>query len=319
MRWTLTEAAGVVESGDLDRTVGAAVGFPIAVVDVGSDSGEFEVDRVAAALTALPAVIVAVGADRDERWDLFVDDPEAVVAATLANPLAAVVAAQVLRGSHRRVLEDGLLVESLAYATLQAGPEHAAWLQGRGRRVRSDRDEPRVRLLDHGDNLEIVLSRPRLHNLLDAAMRDQLVEALRTAAASPPRPIRLSAEGTTFCGGGDPAEFGTVADPSTGHTVRSSANVAPWLAAAAEHLTAEVDGACVGAGVELIAFCGRVIATGAARFRLPEVAMGLLPGAGGTVSIPARIGRRRTLEWLLTNNEIDADTALEWGLVDEVV
>ena len=47
--------------------------------------------------------------------------------------------------------------------------------------------------------------------------------------------------------------------------------------------------------------------------------MGLIPGAGGTVSIPARIGRQRTLAWLLTNAEIDAVIALEWGLVDGIV
>ena len=46
--------------------------------------------------------------------------------------------------------------------------------------------------------------------------------------------------------------------------------------------------------------------------------MGLMPGAGGTVSVPARIGRQRTLEWLLNGLEIDATTALDWGLVDEI-
>jgi enoyl-CoA hydratase/carnithine racemase len=45
--------------------------------------------------------------------------------------------------------------------------------------------------------------------------------------------------------------------------------------------------------------------------------MGLIPGAGGTVSIPARVGRQRTLLWLLTNAELNATTALSWGLVDE--
>jgi len=47
--------------------------------------------------------------------------------------------------------------------------------------------------------------------------------------------------------------------------------------------------------------------------------MGLIPGAGGTVSIPARIGRQRTLEWLLSGAELDADTALSWGLVDNLI
>ena len=47
--------------------------------------------------------------------------------------------------------------------------------------------------------------------------------------------------------------------------------------------------------------------------------MGLIPGVGGSWSIPRRIGRHRTLAWLLLDRELDADTALEWGLIDEIV
>jgi enoyl-CoA hydratase/carnithine racemase len=53
--------------------------------------------------------------------------------------------------------------------------------------------------------------------------------------------------------------------------------------------------------------------------RLPEVAMGLVPGAGGTVSIRRRIGRWRTFYLSLSGEYLDAATALSWGLVDEVV
>lgn len=74
----------------------------------------------------------------------------------------------------------------------------------------------------------------------------------------------------------------------------------------------------MGAGIELAAFCGTVVAGPDARFRLPETRMGLIPGAGGTVSIPRRIGPRRTLEWLLSGLEIDGATGHEWGLVDEL-
>jgi enoyl-CoA hydratase/carnithine racemase len=109
-----------------------------------------------------------------------------------------------------------------------------------------------------------------------------------------------------------------VSDPTTAHLIRSSANVAPWLLALAGRLEARVDGACVGAGVELAAFCDHVIASPRARFRLPELSMGLIPGAGGTVSIPRRIGRQRTLNWLVTNRELSAEDALDWGLVDEL-
>ena len=66
----------------------------------------------------------------------------------------------------------------------------------------------------------------------------------------------------------------------------------------------------------MMAFCNRVHAHPETWFRLPETTMGLLPGVDGTVSIPARIGRHRTLEWLLQDTRVNADTALQWGLID---
>ena len=248
---------------------------------------------------------------------MALDDPGPALEGLRATPQAAVVAAQTLRRGSRLGLADALLVESLAYATLQSGPEHARWLAERGRRSRRDLDQPRIEVLDDGSSVTVMLSRPRLLNLFDAAMRDQLVDVLKALrAGAGERPVVLTGAGGNFCAGGDPAEFGTVEDPAVAHLIRSRANAAPWLASIAHRTTAMVDGACVGAGIELAAFCATVKATDRARFRLPELSMGLIPGAGGTVSIPARIGRQRTLWWLLTGTELDAATALEWGLVD---
>ena len=61
-----------------------------------------------------------------------------------------------------------------------------------------------------------------------------------------------------------------------------------------------------------------MIARSDATFQLPELSMGLVPGAGGTVSIPRRIGRERFAQMALTGATIDATTALSWGLVDEI-
>jgi len=79
-----------------------------------------------------------------------------------------------------------------------------------------------------------------------------------------------------------------------------------------------VHGACVGAGCELPAFCRRVCAREDAWFQLPEVGMGLVPGAGGTASLPGRIGRQRTAWLALSGSRIDAAKALRWGLIDEI-
>ena len=86
----------------------------------------------------------------------------------------------------------------------------------------------------------------------------------------------------------------------------------------ADRVTVELHGACFGSGIELPAFAGRVVAAPDTAIALPEIALGLIPGAGGTVSLPRRIGRRRTLLLALTGRTIDARTALEWGLVDEL-
>ena len=316
--WPLEEARAAVASVDFDRLVldgiAAAAGGPAVVVDVGDDPA----DDVGTALSGLPVVSVAVGAG-GESWDLALDDPDPVLEGLRANPQASVVAGQTLRLGSRLSLPDALLVESLAYATLQAGPEHARWLAQRGRRTRRDLDQPRIEVTDDGASVTVTLNRPRLLNLFDAAMRDQLVDVIKALQASADeRPVVLAGAGGNFCAGGDPAEFGTVSDPAAAHLIRSRANAAPWLAAISHRSTARIDGACVGAGTELAAFCATVTATERARFRLPELSMGLIPGAGGTVSIPARIGRQRTLWWLVTGTELDPATALDWGLVDRI-
>ena len=317
--WPLEEVRAAVVSVDFDRLVldqiAASAGAPAVVVEVGDDPA----DDVGAALSTLPVASIALGAG-GESWDLVLDDPGPALDGLRANPQASVMAAQTLRLSAGRSLSDGLLVESLAYATLQAGAEHARWLADRGRRTRRDLDQPRIDVSDDGASVTVTLNRPRLLNLFDAAMRDQLVDVLKAlVAGADDRPVVITGAKGNFCAGGDPAEFGAVSDPATAHLIRSRANAAPWMAAIADRVTALIDGACVGAGIELAAFCTTVTATERARFRLPELSMGLIPGAGGTVSIPARIGRQRTLMWLLTNAEVDANEAQHWGLVDELV
>jgi enoyl-CoA hydratase/carnithine racemase len=147
-------------------------------------------------------------------------------------------------------------------------------------------------------------------------MRDALVESLVVAAADPVLQVEISGEGRSFCAGGDLAEFGSVTDTATAHLIRSSANAAPYLLAIADRLSVNVHGACVGAGIALAAFARRVPATPDAFFQLPEVSMGLVPGAGGTVSVTGRIGRQRTAWMALTGARVDAPTALGWGLID---
>ena len=83
-------------------------------------------------------------------------------------------------------------------------------------------------------------------------------------------------------------------------------------------MTAKVHGACIGAGIELAAFCKKIIAEEDAFFQLPEIGFGLLPGAGGTASLPRRIGRYDTALLAITGKTISSDEALKLGLIDEI-
>lgn len=271
-------------------------------------------------LRNLPIVTIGVGGQHP-AFDVMVADERELsllVSAVGANPQASVTFAQLLRLGDALAPLDALVAESLAYATLQGGAEFARWLAARGARVRRPEPQPPIDVSRDGDRLRIVLNRPRMHNLYNAAMRDALVEALVVAAADLQLRVEIAGAGRSFCAGGDLAEFGSVSDTTTAHLIRSSANAAPYLLAIADRVSVTVHGACVGAGIELAAFAGRISATPDAFFQLPEVSMGLIPGAGGTVSIVQRIGRQRAAWMALTGARVDAATALEWGLVDSI-
>ena len=77
-------------------------------------------------------------------------------------------------------------------------------------------------------------------------------------------------------------------------------------------------GATLGGGLELAAFAGHVVAHPDTLLGLPEIGLGLIPGAGGTVSLTRRIGRQRTAALGLTGRSIDAPTALRWGAIDAI-
>ncbi|WP_236792037.1 enoyl-CoA hydratase/isomerase family protein [Amycolatopsis sp. GM8] len=252
-----------------------------------------------------------------------VEDPAAEAedlrAAAEANPRAAQVLAQVLRAGVPEV-DAALDLESFAYSTLLGGPEFQKWLDKRGPRPLPPPSAEPV-LLDRDDALlTITLNRPERRNAYGREVRDALVEGLRLAELDPSvERIVLTGAGPSFCSGGDLDEFGTTPDLVTAHFVRTRHGAGRLLHRLAARTEVRVHGACVGAGIELPAFAGRVVAAAGTTFRLPEVAMGLIPGAGGTVSIPRRVGRWRACYLALSGVPLDTATALEWGLVDEIV
>src|SRR5260370_3121846 len=202
---------------------------------------------------------------------------------------------------------------------LFAGGEFNRWLAGGPGRPGRGGDGPPVIVERTGDTVDVVLNRPGKHNAFDRFVRDGLIEAFDVAVADPSiARVILRGDGPSFCSGGDLDEFGTSQDVSTAHVIRLHRIVAARLERCRARVTARVHGACIGAGIEIPSFAARVLAREDAFFQLPELAMGLVPGAGGTVGITRRIGRWRTAYLVLRGARLDVSTALQLGRVEGI-
>ena len=277
---------------------------------------------------ALPLVIIGIGATPDpQQWSrvfdvvLTDDDPsfEAIRATIEANPIASVSLAVLLRGAHALSVDLGLAAESAVYSLLQSGSEFLAWQATAARKPAPPDTEPAVLATRDGDVLSVTLNRPHRHNAFSRSMRDALSEVLAFAVVDDSiTRIEMSGNGPSFCSGGDLGEFGSFVDPASAHTTRLTRSPARLLHALRGRTRVHLHGACMGAGIELSAFAGHVSAHPDALIALPEISLGLIPGAGGTVSVTKRAGRQRCAQLALLGQPITAATALAWGLIDEI-
>lgn len=229
---------------------------------------------------------------------------------------------EVLDASSRSGVRDAITRESLAYSMLLAGPEFRRWRESTPAAAVAEVEEP-VLLARHGGRLEITLNRPERHNAWGRQVRDGFLAALELADLDPSvEEVVVRGAGASYCSGGDLAEFGSAPDVVSAHRVRVARSGALAVTALrdrlGDRLRFELHGLCIGAGIEVPAAAGRIVADPATRFRLPELGLGLVPGAGGTVTIPRRIGRWRTAWMALSDSYVDAATARDWGLVDEI-
>jgi Enoyl-CoA hydratase/isomerase len=334
----VTEVVPAGEELDLGLAADATPCLPVVGIDADSAGAE-PITEVAARLRQARAITVAVASSAaapawlsaavdltiaptayDMRTVAVADATSELAAldgVSRVHPQAAIGLAWLLRGTEHLDVWNALAAESALYSTLLAGPDFAGWLARRGPTRPPDGPE-RVRLHREGDTLHVTLTRSARRNAVDSAMRHALLEALDLARWDNGLRVEIDAEGPDFCAGGDLDEFGHAPDPATAHLIRVAASAGGVLSDLRERVTVRVHGACLGAGVELPSFGGRVVAAGNSSFGLPELSMGLIPGAGGTVSLPRRIGRWRTLWLALRGARLDAATALEWGLVDEL-
>jgi 3-hydroxyacyl-CoA dehydrogenase len=144
--------------------------------------------------------------------------------------------------------------------------------------------------------------RKGLHDGIKQATADGAVQAIVIACA-----------GRTFIAGADITEFGKPpAEPSL-HSVLDLIEGSPKPVVAAIHGTA------LGGGLEVTLACHYRVGVKAARFGLPEVKLGILPGAGGTQRLPRMVGVEKGLSMMVSGDPIGADEALKAGLIDEIV
>jgi enoyl-CoA hydratase len=166
----------------------------------------------------------------------------------------------------------------------------------------------------------IAVNRPDKLNALNAATIRRLDEVLREARADDAvRAVILTGAGEkAFVAGADIAELATMGPIDGVQVSRDGQETFRMLERMPKPVIAAVNGFALGGGLELALACHIRIASSRAKFGLPEVKLGIIPGYGGTVRLPRLVGRGRALELMLTGDMIDAAEALRIGLVNRV-
>ena len=243
----------------------------------------------------------------------------AMSAVIAANPALAYVLLDHIGKAGSMDFEAALESESRLYSNLLGGHLFRDWL-AKAKRVGAPIAVPPVALDRADDVLSITLNDPANRNAISAPMRDALFDALTNAADDPTlRGVRINGAGACFSVGGHLPEFGSATDLARAHDIRMERSIARLIHQQSARVEVHFHGAVIGSGLEIVAAAGRCVAAKGAWFQLPEFGMGLIPGAGGTVTVPRRIGPERAAYMMLTGRRIDTVTALQWGLIDEIV
>ncbi len=170
-----------------------------------------------------------------------------------------------------------------------------------------------VRLERDGDVALVIVDNPPV-NALSWHVRQGLFDGMNQAVESGAKAIVVICDGRTFIAGADISEFGGNVPQAAGlHEVQAAMEDAPVPVIAAIHGTA------LGGGLE-VALCAHYrVSVASAKFGLPEVNLGLLPGAGGTQRLPRLVGVPKALEMMTTGRHVSSSEAQAGGLVDEVI
>lgn len=169
----------------------------------------------------------------------------------------------------------------------------------------------------HGRVLQLTLNRPTTRNALNNALLGQLAEALEAAAVDNTISVCvITGDARFFAAGADLNEMAEKDLPATLNDVRPQL----WarINTFSKPLIAAVNGYALGAGCELVLLCDVVIAGESARFGLPEITLGIMPGAGGTQRLIRCVGKSLASKMVLTGESITARQALAAGLVSDI-
>lgn len=181
--------------------------------------------------------------------------------------------------------------------------------------------EPTVAYTLNNGVATLTMNRPAVFNALNTQLHTDLLAALRRAERDPAaRCVVLTGAGKAFCSGQDLREI-PLEDTATMVAQRLRESYNPLIAklrSLPKPVIAAVNGVAAGAGLSLALACDLRIAVDNARFVVAFARIGLIPDCGMTYFLPRLIGHARAVELAMTGGELDAATALQWGLVNRV-
>ncbi|MBK6688945.1 MAG: enoyl-CoA hydratase/isomerase family protein [Deltaproteobacteria bacterium] len=171
----------------------------------------------------------------------------------------------------------------------------------------------------HNGVTRITIDRPKVLNALNRATLASLDRALSDLPEGTRVVVLTGAGEKSFVAGADIAEMAELPAPLAAQYAGEGQRILARLGELAVPVIAQVNGYALGGGLELVLACDFAIASDNARFGLPEVGLGVIPGFGGTIRLARKIGPAAARQLLYTGAQLKAEEALRAGLVNEVV
>jgi enoyl-CoA hydratase len=164
----------------------------------------------------------------------------------------------------------------------------------------------------------IALNRPKVLNAINRKMVSEILEAMEGFDRDNElRVIVLTGNGRAFAAGADIDEM--MEDSSIDLELLNQFTDWDRLAQIKKPIVGAVQGFALGGGFELALCCDLLFASNDAEFGFPEVNLGVMPGAGGTVRLTKLVGKTKAMEWLFTGKRISSEEALHYGIINRIV